>query len=56
MAGKRGRFGFSMGGADPLLPLEGLPNVRAYSMSKFPVRGLLQSLSELVPLFWKPLS
>lgn len=50
MAGKRGMFAFlHRFHIYQLKPaLTGLPNICAYSMSKFAVRGLVQSLGELV--------
>jgi len=49
IAGKRGGFHFEVRVTRCLLTLvsKGLPNICAYSMSKFAVRGLVQSLGKL---------
>ena len=50
IAGKRGEFTFEVQVTRYWLKLasKGLPNICAYSMSKFAVRGLVQSLGRLV--------
>ena len=56
MAGKRGEFCFEaqVNRCQLKSASKGLPNICAYSMSKFAVRGLVQSLGKFVFLVLEP--